>query len=151
MSWARYGWNPCSDPINTVSITPLYEEPSSLTELVTYLLALPSFSGSEGPVNQADRTNTFVLSLPRCLKIPGCQDNHSLLLAALKVPGRQPSRCCWWPCHSTREPESTQSTGRKIQQLQAPSGNLDQKRDLNPSLVARDTYVIICFLWGLSE
>lgn len=26
MSWIRYGWQPCSEPTNPVSITPLYEE-----------------------------------------------------------------------------------------------------------------------------
>lgn len=115
------------------------------------LLALLLFSGSEGPVTQADRPNTFVLSLPRCLKIPGRQDNHSLPLVALKVPGRRPSRCCWWRCHSAGEPDSARSTGQKIQQLQAPSGNLDQNCNTLPSLVTRDTSVIIGFLWGLSE
>lgn len=97
-----------------------------------------------------DRPNTFVLSLPRCLKIPGWQEDHSLPLVALKVPGRRPSKC-WWLSHSAGEPGGTQSTGYKIQQLQAPGGNLGQKCDPIPSLVARDTSVIICFLWGLSD
>lgn len=130
MSWTRHGCSHALSPLTLLCEE--CEEPSSVSELVTYFVALLSFSGSEGPENPAARPNTFVLSLPRCLKIPGCQEDHSLLLVALKVPGRRPSKGCWWLSHSAGEPGSTHSTGHKIQQLQAPSGNLGQKCDPHP-------------------
>lgn len=43
-----------------------------------YLFPFPSLSSPEGPVNQADKPDRFLLPLPALLKAPGHQTNYSL-------------------------------------------------------------------------
>ena len=50
-----------------------------LSEPARHLVVpFPSLAGPEGPLNQVDKPNTFLLALPTGLKLPGRQANYSL-------------------------------------------------------------------------
>lgn len=114
-------------------------------------IPFPLFSGTESPVNQADKPNRFLLPLPTSSKIPGNQGDYSLLYqhwtSQVPVLGMNPSLGSI-TAYGILELPMTSSTYKSWVR------NLDSSCwwTVRPTtLVVRDAFITICYLWGLTH
>jgi len=88
------------------------------------LFPLPTFSGSEGPVNQVDKPDFFFPSLSAS-RFLGAR-MITPFLAGLEGPRHPANQVVLMTPHSTGKSNSRQCTVYKTKQFEAMSGNLDQ-------------------------